>query len=150
ARLLGECLLTSSIFWHVVWHSWNVPLVPRRAPSHPMVGSCGSSGMTNAKRRRPIPDNDGPGGKRAGMWSVVKNSLAVIVHQTAQLSKSAKNYRLRHPGTHIPCRLTEESDGRTAPLTTAKAYPAMARDGPPAHPRHHHEQSSGLGAGLAR
>jgi hypothetical protein len=150
ARLLGACLLPSSIFWHVVWHSWNVPRVPRRAPSHPMVGACGSSRMTNAPRRRPIPDNDGPGGKRAGMWSVVTHALAVMVPPTARRSKSANKDRLRPPGTHSPCRRTEESDGRTAPLTTAKAYPAMARDGPPAHPRHHHEQSSGLGAGLAR
>ena len=51
---------------------------------------------------------------------------------------------------HAPRRLTEDSDGSTAPLTTAKTYPPMVGDGPPAHPRHDHEQSSGLGAGLAR
>ncbi len=51
---------------------------------------------------------------------------------------------------HAPRRLTEDSDGSTAPLTTAKTYPPMVSGGPPAHPRHDHEQSSGLGACLAR
>ena len=51
---------------------------------------------------------------------------------------------------HAPRRLTEDRDGSPAPLTTAQTYPAMVGDGPPAHPRHDHEQSSGLGAGLAR
>ena len=51
---------------------------------------------------------------------------------------------------HASRRLTEDSDGSTAPLTTAKTYPPMVSGGPPAHPRHDHEQSSGPGACLAR
>src|SRR5258708_38012468 len=41
--------LTSNVFWTVMLRSWNAPTVPRRAPSNHMVGTCGSSLMTNAK-----------------------------------------------------------------------------------------------------
>ena len=51
---------------------------------------------------------------------------------------------------HAARRLAENSDGRTAPLPTTKTYSPMVSAGPPAHPRHDHEQSSGPGAGLAR
>src|SRR6516164_10931028 len=51
---------------------------------------------------------------------------------------------------HAPRRLTEDRDGSTAPLPTAKTYPPMVGDGPSTHPRHDHEQSSGPGTGLGR
>jgi hypothetical protein len=51
---------------------------------------------------------------------------------------------------HACRRLTEDQDGRTAPLTTTKTYSPLVSDRSPAHPRHNHEQSSGPGADLAR
>jgi hypothetical protein len=54
-----------------------------------MVGSCGSSLMTNAKRILPISDNDGPGGKRTGMLSAVKedHSLSGVWAPTMKWAK---------------------------------------------------------------
>jgi PPOX class probable F420-dependent enzyme len=68
ARFPGRLPLTSSVFWKVVLGSWNVPAVHARAPSNRVVGSCGSSLTTNAKRILPILDNDGPRGKWTGTW----------------------------------------------------------------------------------
>ena len=50
----------------------------------------------------------------------------------------------------MPRQLREDSDGSGTPLPAAKTYPALVGGGPPAHPRHDHEQSSGPGACLAR
>jgi len=51
--------------------------LPRREPWSHMVGSCGSSLTTNAKRLLPILDNDGPRGERTGMLSSVKEDWLV-------------------------------------------------------------------------
>jgi hypothetical protein len=51
---------------------WIAPTVGHCAPLNHMVESCGSSLTTNAKRRLPIPDNDGPEGKRTGTWRMDK------------------------------------------------------------------------------
>src|SRR2546427_4475792 len=42
---------------------------------------------------------------------------------------------------HAPHRLTEDCDGSTAPLPTAKTYPPMVGDGSSTHPRHHHKSA---------
>jgi hypothetical protein len=68
AHFLGSFSLTSSVFWKVVSCLWNVPIVHARAPLNRVVESYGSSRTTNAKRRRPIPDDDGPGSMGTGTW----------------------------------------------------------------------------------
>ena len=65
----------------VVSRLWSVPTVQACAPLNRAVVFFGSSLTTNAKRRLPIPDNDGPKkGTWTGMWSALKEGP-----ETAQL-----------------------------------------------------------------
>jgi hypothetical protein len=91
--------------------------------------------------------------ERAMRRHVDTTSAATTGHWPARSQRSTPlSDRPRRAGHLWPAarRLTDNSDGRPAPLTTAKADPAMVRGGPPAYPWHAPEQSSGPGAGRAR
>ena len=123
--------------------------------------------MERAMRRHvdttstPLPGWDKKATERPTAFMMVTKFAGVMVLKLGhdrQLARSALgrptalSERPRCAGHlfHASRRLTEDRDGSTAPLTTAQTDPSMVSGGPPAHPRHDHEQSSGAGASRAR
>src|SRR5215472_2965892 len=67
ARFLGLCEFPSSVLRRVGSRMWSVLAVGEHGPLLRTAEFCASSLTTNVKRRLPIPDDDGPEGKRIGM-----------------------------------------------------------------------------------
>jgi hypothetical protein len=68
ARFLGLFPFPSSVSSRAVSRLWNVLVVGEHGLFRQVVECCVSKRTPNGKRTRLIPDNDGPRGKRTGVW----------------------------------------------------------------------------------